>query len=84
MNIITQEDLNDEIKILENDFSKTMKQLKLLNKREKNIKIQNITRDWVECFLDLYQIRGNKVDYNNDPDFLRLTAIRDKMFKLYH
>ncbi len=83
MNIITQEDLNDEIKILENDFSKAMKHLKSLHRREKDIKIRNITRDWVECFLDLYQIRGNKVDYNNDPDFLRLTAIRDKMFKLY-
>ena len=83
MDIITQKDLNDEIKILENDFSKTMKQLELLDRKKKNIKIKKITRDWVECFLDLYQIRGNKVDYNNDPDFLRLTAIRDEMFKLY-
>lgn len=82
MNIITQADLEDEISLLENDLKKVMRQLKGLHRREKDIKLRNLTRDWSECYLDLYQIRHHKVDYNSDTDFLRLCAIRDQFWKI--
>ena len=82
MNIITQNDLDDEIFILAKDTKKAINNLKALHRREKNIKSQKLTRDWVECYLDLYQIRKGKINFDNDPDFLKLTRIRDEFIKL--
>lgn len=82
MNIITEKDLNDEINILKNDTKKTISHLKSLHRREKNIKCQKLIRDWSECYLDLYQIRNGKIDFNSDPDFLLLQEIRDNFYKL--
>ena len=82
MNIITQDDLNDEILILAKDTKKAIDHIKALHRREKDIKQRQLTRDWVECYLDLYQLREGKVDYNEDPDYLKLCKIRDEFIKL--
>lgn len=82
MNIITQNDLNDEIFILAKDTKKAIDNLKALHRREKDIKQRQLIRDWVECYLDLYQIRKGKINFDNDPDFLKLVRIRDEFIKL--
>ena len=82
MNIITQNDLNDKISTLAKNTKKAIDNLKALHRREKDIKQRQLIHDWVECYLDLCQIREDKIDFDNDPDFLKLARIRDEFIKL--
>jgi hypothetical protein len=39
--------------------------------------------DWhTQIFLDLFEERGGKIDYNKDPLFLKLSSITDNFYKL--
>lgn len=83
MNIITEQSFQNNLNDLEQSSQKTIKNLKSLHRREKDIKIRILTEKWVNCYLDLYALRKHDIDSINDPDYLRLVVIRNNMIKLY-
>ena len=82
MNVITKEKLEKKLQNLENTSLKTLKHLKSLHRREKDIKLRELTENWVDAFLDLYHLRSFNVNYEKDPDWHRLCLVRDVMNKI--
>ena len=72
----------DQLNNLEIFTKKITSNVKGLNRREKQ-KAFRFLVDWhTQIFLDLFEERGGKIDYNKDPLFLKLSSITDDFYKL--
>ena len=55
---------------------------KSLHRRERQKSFLFLCDWWSRIYMDLFDKRGGKIDFNNDPLYLKLEKIRDSFHKL--
>lgn len=72
----------EQIQNLEIFAQKLTSNPKSLHRRERQKSFLFLCDWWSKVYLDLFDKRGGKIDFNNDPLYLKLSAIRDSFYKL--
>jgi hypothetical protein len=55
---------------------------KSLHRRERQKAFIFLCNWFSQIYLDLFQYRGGKIDFNTDPLYLKLTSISESFYKL--
>lgn len=84
MKVIDEQTVKNQINQLKTQTDTVLKNLNSLHLKEKMKKLNCLTNTFSEIFLDLYQLKNFKVDFNNDPLFLEMYAIRENFHLLIH